>query len=178
MMPSVRQRRERGGQVRPAGWKYAWVSSLDYGETPAREVDPAPLVRLVSAWYDAPGDPVALRARTREVAEDAADSPIHLTSILGTIEAVARRTGGSLTHATSKPGCTAPGDRAALHYLLELLHAGSLRAAADAVRTMEEETRFLVLEALRPYWQAPLTTLCTPLRDGDVMPHQSRLWRA
>lgn len=163
--------------MRSAGWKHAWVSSLDYGVTPAREVDPAPLVRLVSAWCDVDGDPAPVRARTREVAEDAEDGPIHLARLLGTIEAVARRTGGSLTHVTGAPYLTTA-HGGPLHHLLELLHAGGLPTAAAAARGMDEDTRFLVLEDLRFYWQLPFRTLSVPLRDSDVMPYQGRLWRS
>jgi len=153
-----------------------WVSSADYETAPERRIDPTPLARLLASWSTADRSALSADKQARELVENEQDGPIHLVRIVAAIESAARQTGGSLAHLTGTPAMT-DADGGTLHHLIEILHAGGLRAATTACRTLDSHSRFLALTALRPYWQAPRRALCEPLHDTHVMPPNS-LWRS
>lgn len=144
-----------------------WVDSTDYADAPAHSVDPAPLARLLAAWSGACACPAEITEREREATREAHDGPIHLVRLLAAMERSARNTGGTLIHVTDTPAVTGTCG-GTLHHLMEVLHASGLRAAVTVARGLDDQTRFQAITALRPYWQAPVRALCTPLRDSHV----------
>jgi hypothetical protein len=157
--------RERA-RSRPAP-RLLWVDAADYEPVPERPVDPAPLARLLDAWYRSASASSAPEAPAREVAEDADDGPVHLARLVAALETSARATGGSLARISDTPAVTRECG-GALHHLIEVLHDSGLRAATAVARDLDPPTRLRVLSALRPYWQSPLRALSTPMRDAQL----------
>ncbi|RAJ60468.1 hypothetical protein K378_04280 [Streptomyces sp. Amel2xB2] len=189
--PSARRERP---PARPCPYPdLLWVDAADYAEgadrdgaaggagheaAPGRGVDPAPLARLLDAWSYAAGTgggaggrgrigPAALDELSREVADDARDGPVHLARLVAAMETSAQATGGSLARVSDTPAVTRVCG-GALHHLIEVLHGDGLRSATTVARGLDGRTRLLVLSALRPYWQAPVRALSTPMRDGQL----------
>jgi hypothetical protein len=153
------------------------IRSTDYEDAPSRRIDQAPLTRLLASWETGgAAGPEAADEAARLLAEDDEDGPVHLVRVLGAIESAARRTGGSLSHLTDTQAVTATCG-GTLHHLVEVLHAGGLRAATSAARALDARSRYLVLTALRPHWHGPLHAISGRLRDRDVMPPRSP-WRS
>ncbi len=68
------------------------LDSVEYGDpSPNRQIDLAPLTRLLCAQLGLDGDIVELM---RALVEDDRDGPIHIAHLLGVCEYVARVTGG------------------------------------------------------------------------------------
>lgn len=153
------------------GPQLMWVDSADYADPPARTVDPAPLARMLAAWSSACHSPDEIAEREREATREVHDGPIHLVRLLAAMERAARHTGGTLIHVTDTPAVTRTCG-GSLHHLMEVLHSGGLRAAVTVARGLDDQARFLAITALRPYWQAPVRALCTPLRDSHIQLHE------
>lgn len=155
-----------------------WVEAADYEAVPERSVDPAPLARLLDAWSGPSAGPADPDAPAREVAEDLRDGPVHLARLVAAMESSAQATGGSLARVSDTPSVTRVCG-GALHHLIEVLHGGGLRSATAVARALDGHTRLLVLTALRPYWQAPVRALSTPMRDAHLRtPGQLWQWRS
>lgn len=122
------------------------------------------LTELIAVWN-------RLGASTdleRRLAEDEEPGSEALVRVLAALDLGARRTGGTLAHATGGAQAAGPGTSCVRH-LLELLHHAGLRAATTAARQVDAQTRAQAWAVLRSYWQAPLTILATPLHDSQVM---------
>lgn len=153
-----------------------WVRASDYGFPGDRLIDPAPLVRLVDAWSGSGSGGDRPEAVARVMVQDSSHGPVHLVRLIAAMEVSARSTGGTLTHITDTPAVTDVCG-GALHHLVEVLLASGLREATAAAGRLDAETRLLVVEALRPYWQAPLRALSEPLQDGRLLLPSRDLWR-
>ncbi|MDT0382119.1 hypothetical protein RM572_25490 [Streptomyces sp. DSM 42041] len=120
------------------------------------------LAELVDAWNRLrPAD-----ALERRVAEDDDHGPENLIRLVRALDQSARRTGGTLVHATDQlPG--AETGAGALHHLLELLHHSGASAAVSAARALDAPTRGRILAVLRAFWQTPMKSLGRPLNDAS-----------
>jgi hypothetical protein len=135
---------------------FAWVSSPEFwvkepGE-PVREVDPAPLARLIGVLLKLiDGD---IGEHIAAIADDDQDGPVHIAHLLGACQFAASKAGGTVPHV---PG------------LIAVLHEGGLKAAVIAIREMDRVRRRGMLDLLLDFWHAPVDGLCDDITDERIL---------
>lgn len=150
-----------------------WVTASEYddSEQGGREVDPAPLARLLCAALQISGD---LGEEMQAIANDNDDGPVHIVHLLAACEYAARATGGHVMQAaggdrvtqllmlTTSVGQTLP-------LVCKALHDGGYTAATAAVRAMDAGARNNLLDALVHIWTSPIMGLCMDLTEDQLL---------
>lgn len=164
----------------------AWADRAEYegsfdnvSDGDDREVDPAPLSRLVCLELEIiDGN---LHQEADAIAADDRDGPIHLVHLLAACEYAAQATGGL-------PGPDTPqgphgvkilresGSGEGIPVLAAALRRGGLGAATAEARSMPPELRYHVLRDLLVLWSAPTDGLLTEMTNEKLgVPHRDGL---
>lgn len=135
-----------------------WVSAGQFtGEHGGREVDPAPLARLLCATLRIVGDPAV---EMQALAEDR-DGPIHIVRLLAACEYTVQQATGRMPRELG--GIEPP-----FSLVVNAYRDGGRPAATAAVQAMAVADRVSLISAILHLWSSPIDYLYLDLRDQHV----------
>lgn len=138
------------GQIQP-------LSAVQYGdEQTSRDVNPAPLRRVLRAWLAGSND---LGDRMQAIASDDRDGPLHIVRLLAVVDLTSRKLGGTGKRGEGFPGHQPMAVSDIVVQRPELADAwltGGVPAAVAVVRAMSPGRRYGLLELLMDLWSAPI----------------------